>query len=140
MKPTGSKPPTRSAHPAEQDNRDNHDNQHNQDQESSRAGAGHTRTNHTDTDRIEAAAQRAVLRERRAREEPEPSLGSRLGQIGILGWSIVLPTLAGLALGHWLDRRFGTGVFFSAPLLMIGAAFGLWSAWKWMHRQNRSKG
>jgi len=30
-------------------------------------------------------------------------------------------------------------VFFSAPLLMIGAAFGLWSAWKWMHRQTRSK-
>jgi ATP synthase protein I len=30
-------------------------------------------------------------------------------------------------------------VFFSAPLLMIGAAFGLWSAWKWMHRQTGSK-
>jgi ATP synthase protein I len=102
--------------------------------------ADHIKTDRfTSADRIEAAAQRAVLREQRARDEPEPSLGSRLGQIGILGWSIVLPTLAGLALGHWLDRHFGTGVFFSAPLLMIGAAFGLWSAWKWMHRQNRSR-
>jgi ATP synthase protein I len=92
-----------------------------------------------DSDRIGCAARQAGKRAREARDEPEPSLGSRLGQIGILGWSIVIPTLLGLAVGHWLDRHFGTGVFFSAPLLMIGAAFGLWSAWKWMHRQTRSK-
>jgi len=90
-----------------------------------------------DADRIAQAARQAVLREHQASEEPEPSLGSRLGQIGILGWTIVLPTLLGLALGHWLDRHFATGVFFSAPLLIVGAGVGLWSAWKWMHRQTR---
>lgn len=88
-----------------------------------------------DEDKLAGAAQQAAERAARGREEPEPSLGSRLGQIGILGWAIVLPTLLGLALGHWLDRLFGTRVFFSAPLLMAGAALGLWSAWKWMHRQ-----
>nr|WP_232292316.1 AtpZ/AtpI family protein [Paraburkholderia graminis] len=86
-------------------------------------------------DRLAAAAQEAARRAVRAREVPEPSLGSRLGQIGILGWAIVLPTLLGLALGRWLDRIFATRVFFSAPLLMAGAALGFWSAWKWMHRQ-----
>ncbi|MCX4157647.1 MULTISPECIES: AtpZ/AtpI family protein [Paraburkholderia] len=90
------------------------------------------------SEQIAGAARRAAERDLRGREEPEPSLGSRLGQIGILGWAIVLPTLMGLALGHWLDRTFGTGVFFSAPLLMIGAAVGFWSAWKWMHRQQRN--
>jgi len=90
-------------------------------------------------DRVQHAAQQAVRREREGLEEPEPSLGARLGQIGILGWTIVVPTLLGLALGHWLDRYFGTRVFFSAPLLMVGAAVGLWSAWKWMHRQTRRK-
>ncbi|SOE53396.1 F0F1-ATPase subunit, putative [Burkholderia sp. OK233] len=89
-------------------------------------------------EQIAGAARQAAERDLRGREEPEPSLGSRLGQIGILGWAIVLPTLMGLALGHWLDRTFGTGVFFSAPLLMIGAAVGFWSAWKWMHRQQRN--
>ena len=49
-----------------------------------------------------------------------------------------LTALMGLALGHWLDRTFGTRVFFSAPLLMIGVAVGFWSAWKWMHRQQRN--
>jgi ATP synthase protein I len=95
--------------------------------------AAHERGPHED--RLAGAAQQAARRAARGREEPEPSLGSRLGQIGILGWAIVLPTLLGLALGHWLDRTFGTKVFFSAPLLMLGAALGFWSAWKWMHRQ-----
>ncbi|MFT0168404.1 AtpZ/AtpI family protein [Paraburkholderia mimosarum] len=84
------------------------------------------------------AARDAAQREARGRAQPEPSLGSRLGQMGILGWTIVLPTLAGLAIGHMLDRLFGTRVFFSAPMLMLGAAAGLWFAWKWMRRQERS--
>ncbi|MBV5265836.1 AtpZ/AtpI family protein [Pinisolibacter aquiterrae] len=85
-------------------------------------------------DRLAEAARRAAERRREGIETPEPSLGTRLGQIGILGWTIVVPTLIGVAVGRWLDRTFATGVFFSAPLIMIGAAFGMWSAWKWMHR------
>lgn len=84
---------------------------------------------------LEHTVRQAVHRDQRAKEVPEPSLGVRLGQIGILGWMVVIPTLLALWLGHWLDRRFGTGVFFSAPLLMAGAALGLWLAWRWMHRQ-----
>ncbi len=84
---------------------------------------------------LERTAQRAVRRDRQARDVPEPTVGSRLGQIGMLGWLVVIPALLALWLGHWLDRHFHTGVFFSAPLLMLGAAFGLWAAWRWMHRQ-----
>lgn len=91
------------------------------------------RANDTE-DRLAEAAHRAAERHREGIETPEPSLGARLGQIGILGWTIVVPTLIGVALGRWLDRIFASGVFFSAPLIMIGAAFGMWSAWKWMHR------
>jgi ATP synthase protein I len=86
-------------------------------------------------DRIGEAARRAAERARRGTQDPEPSLGVRLGQIGILGWTIVAPTLIGLFAGRWLDRQFATGIFFSAPLLMLGAVLGFWSAWKWMHRQ-----
>ncbi|AOI95223.1 ATP synthase [Burkholderia sp. LA-2-3-30-S1-D2] len=93
------------------------------------------KTQEPDAPVLEQTAQRAVQRDRQARDVPEPTLGSRLGQIGMLGWIIVIPALLALWLGHWLDRHFQTGVFFSAPLLMLGAAFGLWSAWRWMHRQ-----
>jgi ATP synthase protein I len=88
-----------------------------------------------DLDRVARAARRALERQAKGRADPEPSLGARLGQIGVLGWAIIVPTLLFLLLGRWLDRGFGTGIFFSAPLLMVGAAIGLWSAWRWMHRQ-----
>lgn len=88
-----------------------------------------------DLDRLAGAARKAVERDAEGRADPEPSLGARLGQIGVLGWAVIIPTLLFLVLGRWLDRMLGTGIFFSAPLLMIGAAIGLWSAWRWMHRQ-----
>lgn len=86
-------------------------------------------------DRLANATQKAVERDAKGRADPELSLGARLGHVGVLGWYIIVPTLVGLFLGRWLDRHFGTGIFFSAPLLMIGAAIGFWLAWRWMHRQ-----
>lgn len=86
-------------------------------------------------DHLMAAARQAAERAESGAQTPEPSLGARFGQIGILGWAIVVPTLLALLLGRWLDSVFKSGVFFSAPFVMIGAAIGLWSAWKWMHRQ-----
>jgi len=88
-----------------------------------------------ETDRTAEAARRAVEREQLGRDTPEPSLGTRLGQIGILGWAIVMPMLLGVVLGRLADRQFETGVFFTAPAILIGAAIGLHAAWKWMHRQ-----
>jgi ATP synthase protein I len=65
-------------------------------------------------------------------EDGDPSVVRRLGQIGVLGWIIVLPMLLGVFGGRWLDTHFHSGLFCTAPLLMAGAALGCWSAWKWM--------
>jgi ATP synthase protein I len=86
-------------------------------------------------ERMEQAALRAAKRAQAAGDEREPSFATRLGQIGVLGWAIVAPVLIGVVIGRWLDRSFDTGVFFTAPLIMLGAAAGLWTAWRWMHRQ-----
>jgi ATP synthase protein I len=71
-------------------------------------------------------------RHQRWLREGEPSVGRRLAQIGVLGWIIVVPMLVGVFSGRWLDRTFGSGVFWTTPLLMLGLALGCWSAWKWM--------
>ncbi|WP_371424683.1 AtpZ/AtpI family protein [Tardiphaga sp.] len=79
-----------------------------------------------------------AIRKRAARQslaDRLPAVARNLGQIGILGWQIVLPTLAGLAIGRWLDHRLASGIFWTAPLLLIGLAFGCWSGWRWIHRQ-----
>jgi ATP synthase protein I len=85
-------------------------------------------------DRLEQAARQAADRARAGEANPEPSLGARLGQVGILGWTIVVPALIGLFLGRWLDRSLATGIQFSAALLMVGVVVGFWSAWRWMRR------
>ncbi|MGA2793655.1 MAG: AtpZ/AtpI family protein [Roseiarcus sp.] len=72
-------------------------------------------------------------RRRRWLREGDPSVARRLAQIGVLGWIIVAPMLIGLFIGRWLDRLFNSGLFWSAPLLMLGLALGCWSAWKWMN-------
>lgn len=86
-------------------------------------------------DPVARAAHRRAERERRWRTEGAPAMMRQIGQIGLLGWIIVSPTLLGLFVGRLIDRHFGTGVLFSAPLLMLGAAAGAWFAWRWMHRQ-----
>ena len=64
--------------------------------------------------------------------EGDPSVAQRLAQIGVLGWMIVVPMLIGVFVGRWLDQKFDSGLFCTAPLLMLGLALGCFSAWKWM--------
>lgn len=89
----------------------------------------------TDERDLQAAARRSQTREVEGARSPEPSLARRFGQIGVLGWMIVAPTLLGVVLGHWLDRLLGTGIMLAAALILLGAALGLWFALKWMHEQ-----
>jgi ATP synthase protein I len=81
------------------------------------------------------AVRRRAARHRQAKAERGPSLARNLGQIGALGWQIVVPALLALALGRWLDHRLATGIFWTAPLLFVGIGLGCWSAWKWLGRQ-----
>ncbi len=81
------------------------------------------------------AARRSHARDEAGARDPEPSLGRRFGQIGVLGWVIVGPTLLGVFLGGWLDRLLGTGITLAAALTVLGAALGLWLAFRWMHEQ-----
>ena len=85
--------------------------------------------------KVDALAESARVRgERHTRwlREGEPTVARRLAQIGVLGWIIVAPMLAGMFIGRWLDRSLGTGIFWTAPLLMVGLGLGCWFAWKWM--------
>jgi len=79
------------------------------------------------------AVRLRVARLRRSQEEGEPSLSRQLAQIGVLGWIVVTPALAGMFLGRWLDHMRGEGIFWAASLLFLGVALGFWSAWRWMH-------
>jgi ATP synthase protein I len=89
----------------------------------------------TEPDGLADTVRRQRQRHQRWLREGEPSMARFIGQIGVLGWIIVIPTLAGLLIGRWLDHTFGSGIFWSAPLLLVGVVIGCWSAWRWMHVQ-----
>jgi len=76
-------------------------------------------------------------RERRGRweREGERSIGQNLAMIGSLGWTIVVPALAGIFLGRSLDHLFRSGIFWTLGLLVAGLAAGCTLAWKRMHRE-----
>jgi len=85
-------------------------------------------------DALLRGARRAGARDLRFRSENAPPVAGRLAQIGVLGWMIVIPMLIGVFAGGWMDRRFHTGVFYTGPLLMVGAGVGCWWGWRWMHK------
>jgi ATP synthase protein I len=86
-------------------------------------------------DGLARTVRRQRQRQQRWLREREPSMARFIGQIGVLGWIIVTPTLIGLFVGRWLDHKLGTGIFWSAPLMLVGVVIGCWSAWRWMHVQ-----
>ena len=85
-------------------------------------------------DRLADAAREAERLAQTGERVPEPSLASRLAQIGVLGWMIVIPALVGVLLGRWIDARTGGGIMMAAALMLVGVCLGFWSAWRWMHR------
>ena len=83
-------------------------------------------------DELVAQTRMRLGRHARWLRDGDPNVARRLAQIGVLGWMIVVPMLIGVFAGRWLDGAFHSGLFWTAPLLMVGAALGCWSAWKWM--------
>ena len=70
-----------------------------------------------------------------ARAQAETSLTRGLAKVGLYGWLVVIPTLAGLFLGRWLDQQVKGGITFTAALILAGVAVGFRLIWTRMHRE-----
>jgi len=60
-----------------------------------------------------------------------------LGMMGLIGWSVAIPTLLGAALGLWLDKHHSGSHSWTLMLLIIGLAIGCLNAWHWVAREDR---
>lgn len=60
-----------------------------------------------------------------------------LGLFGIVGWSIAIPTVLGIALGVFLDERFPQGFSWTLTLLFAGIILGSFNAWHWIKEKTR---
>jgi len=79
--------------------------------------------------------ERKEERARRAREAGDRTIQYGFGAFGVVGWSIVVPTLVGVALGAWLDARAGGGIRYTLSLMTAGLLIGMVNAWNWMQRK-----
>lgn len=82
---------------------------------------------------LAARVRRRAERAQRWLRDGDPTLLQQLAAVGVLGWIVVLPLLAGIAVGRWIDRMWHTGIVFTAALLFVGLSSGCWFAWRWMH-------
>lgn len=73
----------------------------------------------------------------KARGERRHSLWFGLGMFGLVGWSVAIPTVAGIALGLWLDRTWPSPISWTLTLLFVGMVLGCLNAWRWLKREGR---
>ena len=77
-------------------------------------------------------------RKLRARRETHRGIWFGLGMFGVVGWLVAIPTLVGIGLGVWLDRRYPGRYSWTLLLLVLGIALGCLNAWVWVSRESRS--
>jgi ATP synthase protein I len=97
----------------------------------------HTETEDDGEADVAETLRRDVARKRRARRRGDRGLWFGLGAFGLVGWSVAIPTLAGLALGVWLDGRLGGAFSWTLALLVAGVCAGCANAWYWIAQESR---
>ena len=78
-----------------------------------------------------------VARKQRAQRNSSQGVWFGLGMMGLIGWSVAIPTLAGTALGIWLDRHHPGSHSWTLTLLIVGLAIGCFSAWHWVDKEDK---
>jgi ATP synthase protein I len=91
----------------------------------------------TEPDFAEKVGSKAA-RKLKARRNATPGVWFGLGLMGVIGWSVVVPTLLGAALGLWLDGRHPGGRSWTLALLVAGLALGCMNAWHWVSKEDQA--
>jgi len=79
-----------------------------------------------------------AARKLKARRNSTQSVWFGLGMMGLIGWSVVVPTLLGAALGIWLDKHHPGTHPWTLALLVAGLAIGCLNAWFWVAKEDKA--
>jgi ATP synthase protein I len=78
-----------------------------------------------------------AARKLKARRNSAKGVWFGLGMMGLIGWSVVIPTLLGAALGIWIDNRHPGSHSWTLMLLIIGLIIGCLNAWHWVSEEDK---
>ena len=91
----------------------------------------------TDSKDLPEQVKLKSARKLKARREGNHTIWYGLGIFGIVGWSIAIPTLIGIAIGIWIDRRFPSPYSWTLMLLFAGVILGCMNAWYWIQGETK---
>lgn len=78
-----------------------------------------------------------AARKLQAQRHVTKTVWSGLGMMGLIGWSVAIPTLLGATLGIWLDNRYADGRSWTLMLLVVGLCLGCFNAWRWVEKEDK---
>jgi ATP synthase protein I len=79
-----------------------------------------------------------AARKLKARRNSKNGVWFGLGMMGLIGWSVVVPTLLGAALGLWLDKHHSGRHAWTLALLVAGLTIGCLNAWHWVAKEDKA--
>ena len=79
-----------------------------------------------------------AARKLNARRGADRSVWFGLGMSGLIGWSVVVPTLVGAALGIWVDTHYPSSYSWTLMLLLMGLIIGCLNAWHWVNSESKA--
>jgi ATP synthase protein I len=82
--------------------------------------------------------QRSRRQAERMQRERQRGAWYGLGVFGMVGWSVTIPMLLGIALGWLLDAQFTGRVSWTLTFLILGVIAGALNAWYWVQRERRT--
>jgi ATP synthase protein I len=79
-----------------------------------------------------------AARKLKARRHSAQGVWFGLGMMGLIGWSVVVPTLLGTGLGLWLDKHYPGRHSWTLALLVAGLVLGCFNAWNWVSKEQEA--
>ena len=84
--------------------------------------------------RIDSKAKRKL----KAQQRSGTSAWFGLGMMGLIGWSIALPTILGAIFGLWLDKHYKIQYSWTLALIIAGMTLGCFTAWNWLIKEHKA--
>ena len=81
--------------------------------------------------------KRKEKRKLRAQRKKGQAIWFGLGLFGVIGWSVMLPTLIGIAIGIWADRKWPSQISWTLIFLFMGIVLGCLNAWYWVEKERK---
>jgi len=81
--------------------------------------------------------KRKEKRKLRAQRKKGQAIWFGLGLFGVIGWSVMIPTLIGIAVGIWADRRWPGNISWTLTFLFVGIILGCLNAWYWVEKERK---